>query len=335
MDLKNMLDEELPPPYSLRASDHASSSHNTQEISQTSHLQDYLTSLPTRLRMTQEAHSIQQSLDDAAILDLLLPEIGAFLEYLSSLRTTPKLAHLTLIPEAAVPRNAVLSGTEEMRQRGEPCLVARVTPTRDADGDEKKKKKKSASPHDSDRDASSGQDWSIGREFSDWGRFGEDPSSSLSGGDAALAQDMMWWRDEDMAHRLARHLQPAPAEPPAPLQTPVQDAVEQRLPSQKDKKGWFWGKKNNDSSRHSGSGSTSTFATKTVQVDVERLRGGGSSSRGDAAMKKAKEKEKEKNDGVRMVVSAEEVAFRSENDFGIMESTRGWAVVVVVHMKKT
>ncbi|TGJ78325.1 hypothetical protein E0Z10_g10437 [Xylaria hypoxylon] len=263
--------------------------------------------------MTQEAHSVQQSLDDASLLDLLLPEIDDFLAYLGGLHTTPRLAHLTLIPEAAVPLNATLSGMEEMRQRGEPCLVARVNLNLSSND------KKSTTARESSHAATNSQDWSVGREFSDWGRFGESPLAT----DSPQSQTMLWWRDENMARRLARHLQPTGNEPAA-LQTPVQATVEERLPAQREKKGWFWGKKGNTGS------STSTFAAKTVQADVETFPGRGGNAT-QAPVKKAREREK--GGGARMSVTAEEVAFRSENGLGLMESTRGWAVVVAVRVK--
>ncbi|KAI0472524.1 hypothetical protein F4859DRAFT_108428 [Xylaria cf. heliscus] len=309
MDSKRIPDEELPPPYSVHVGDQASASHNAQEASLTSHLQQHLTSLPSRIRMNREAHSVQQSLDDASLLDLLLPEIDDFLAYLGGLHNTPKLAHLTIVPETVVPQNAILSGMEEMRRRGEICRVARVNinPSHD--------EKKSPAGRDSNRDASTSQDWSVGREFSDWGRFGDSTSST----DPSQAHSMLWWKDEEMAHRLARHLQP-PTEP-TPLQTPVQATVEERLPAQKPKKGWFWGNKNSSSS------STSTFATKTVQADVESFPGRDNTAR---TVQKSRGQE---TGGARMSVTAEEVAFRIENDLGIVESARGWAVVVAVHVK--
>ncbi|GAP83886.1 putative NAD-dependent epimerase dehydratase family protein [Rosellinia necatrix] len=313
MDSKHVSDEELPPPYSVRASDRTSASHGIRSSS-VSHLQQHLASLPNRIRMTREAYSVQQSLDDTSLLDFLLPEVDDFLAYLGNLHTTPRLAHLTLIPDVAVPRNAILSGMEEMRQRGEPCRVARVSIN--LGGDERKKSAAARSPS---RDTKNVEDWSTGREFSDWGRFGDSTSDT----DSPQARDMLWWRDESMARRLARHLQPAPAKSePAPLQTPVQATVEQRLPAQKEKKGWFWSKKPTASSNNS------TFATKSVKTDVEVFPGR------DAATQPAAEETREKeDDGTKMSVIAEEVAFRSENDFGIMESTRGWAVVVTIHIK--
>ncbi|KAI0975012.1 hypothetical protein F4678DRAFT_359411 [Xylaria arbuscula] len=311
-DSKHIPEEELPPPYSVHSSDDASVSHtrSTQEGSLTSHLQHHLASLPNRIRMTQEAHSIRQSLDDASLLDLLLPEIDDFLSYLGSLHTTPGLAHLLLVPEDAVPANAILSGMEEMHQRGEPCRVARVSLGISND------EKKSTSTGNSNPATADGQGWSIGREFSDWGRF-ED--SAVTG--PSQTRNTLWWKDENMAHRVARHLQPVSRNEPAPSQTPVQVAVEARLPAQKEKKGWFWGKKGNTS------GSTSTFAAKTVQADVETLRGGGN------ATQTPTKKSSETKSSATMSVTAEEVAFRSQNEFGLMESTSGWAVVVAIQVK--
>jgi hypothetical protein len=130
---------------------------------------------------------------------------------------------------------------------------------------------------------------------------------------------MWWWRDEDMARRLARHLRPnATKSEPAPLNTPVQAVVEERLPAQKEKKGWLWGRR----------GSSSTFATKTVKADVDVVLGSD-----DAAQNTGKRIQAQELGGAKMSVAAEEVAFRSENDFGLMESIRGWAVVVAVQVR--
>ncbi|KAI1293270.1 hypothetical protein F5Y03DRAFT_387989 [Xylaria venustula] len=293
-DSTHIAEEELPPPYSVHSSDNASISHtrSMQEDSLTSHLEHHLASLPNRIRMTQEAHSIRQSLDDASLLDLLLPEIDDFLSYLGSLHTTPGLAHLMLVPEGAVPANAILSGMEEMQQRGEPCRVARVSLGISND------EKKSTSTANSNPAATDGQGWSIGREFTDWGRF--EDSSAVTG--PSQTRNTLWWKDEKMARRVARHLQPTSRNKPTPLKNPVQVAMETRLPAQKEKKGWFWGKTGNTS----GVGHAPQTPTK-----------GGNETRSGATMS----------------VTAEEVAFRSENEFGLMESTSGWAVVVAIQVK--
>jgi hypothetical protein len=313
MDSKYTL-EQSPPPYSVHASDgtseSASSSGYTREV--TTHLQQQLASLPRHIRSTQEAHSVQQSLDDSSLLDALLPEIDGFLTYLSSLHITPKLAHLTLVPEAAVPPHAILSGMEEMRQRGELCQVARVNLY-----SSKEDKTKSTHPTDHNQGVSDWQSWSSGQEFSDWGRFGESGTSTTH---SSRARSLLWWTDEDMARRLARILQPTTTANESPsLQTPVQAIVEQQLPAKKEKKGWFWGRK--------GSTSSPTFATKTVEMDVDAV-----PARFNTPQQVTTPRT-EQQGGPKMSVTAEEVAFRSENDFGLMESLRGWAVVVAVQVR--
>lgn len=127
MDNDNKLaPEELPPPYTSYASDATPFSYGTQVNSLASHLQHHLASLPDRIRSTQQAHSVQQSLDDSSLVDALLPDIESFLAHLGNLHTIPGLAHLTPVPEATVPPHAILSGLEVMHQRGELCQVARV-----------------------------------------------------------------------------------------------------------------------------------------------------------------------------------------------------------------
>ncbi|KAI0205547.1 hypothetical protein F4808DRAFT_237647 [Astrocystis sublimbata] len=308
------ISKEAPPPYSAYAGSHVLASPNAQEVPMTSHLQRHLTSLPNRIRMNREAHSTQQSFDDASLLDLLLPEIDDFLAYLGGLHNSPKLARLTLVPEVAVAKNAQLSGLEDMRARGEICRVVRVQ----SSSDEKKSKTARHSDKDnttSDQGASPDQEWSAGNEFSDWGRFGDSSSHT----NPSQTHNILWWKDEEMAHRLARHLQP-PTEP-APLQTPVQATVEEQLPAQKPKKGWFWGRKGSASS-----GNNSSFATKSVQANMEPL------PRTNLVARTPNAGPEQAGTGARMNVTAEEVAFRVENDMGIMESASGWAVVVLVHI---
>ncbi|KAI1120525.1 hypothetical protein F5Y10DRAFT_124290 [Nemania abortiva] len=303
MDSKHIPEEELPPPYSV---------HGTQGGSLTSHLQQNLASLPNRIRMNQEAHSVQQSLDDASLVELLVPKIYDFFSYLGGLRATPKLSHLVLIPEAAVPHNAILSGMDEMHKNGELCRLARVN--MNLGGDEKKPTTTNAS----NRDANTSEDWPAGQEFSDWGRFGDSRSSA----DPSQAEDMLWWKDENMARRLARLLRPMTnRDEPAPLQSPVQATVEERIPAQKEQRRWFWSRKGN------GSNSTSTHATESVRSDVETFPG-----RDNPVQSTTKAQSKEKS-GAIMSVTAKEVAFRTENEFGLVGSISGWAVVVVVDIE--
>jgi hypothetical protein len=334
MDAKNVA-EESPPPYTIHASDakptYQSSidsidSSSRYAESATSHLQHHLTSLPTRIRRTQQVHSFQRSLDDASLLDFLVPEVENFLAHIGNLTTTPKLAHLTLVPESAIPPNAVLSSMEELRRRGELCQVARVNvyPSHSNMGSKAESNRDKKKP-ETDED-SEGQTWTAGQEFSDWGRFGE---SSSSADLSSQAQAMLWWKDEDMARRLARHLQPERQTEQSVLNTPVQTIVEERLPLQKEKKSWFWGRKGSSSS----SSSASAFGAKTVEKDVPAILPERSDDATDSNGRRNSNQKQKQQAGTKMTVTAEEVAFRTENNFGIMESKSGWAVVVVVHIR--
>ncbi|KAI0390047.1 hypothetical protein F5Y17DRAFT_86863 [Xylariaceae sp. FL0594] len=307
---------ESPPPYTALTP--STSYHHS---SATSHLQHHLASLPSRIRHVQQAHSLQRALDDASLIDFLVPEVETFLAHIGDLAQTPRVSHLTLVPASAdIPPGAVLSGVEELRRRGELCEVVTVDMFPKGGG-----KKGMAIGNDKygGKQQQGSDDIIPGKEFSDWGRFGESGSHDAS--QAGGGNEMLWWKDEGMARRLARHLQPSEPqkkEPPPPvLETPVQKVVEERLPRQKEKKGWFWGRK--------GSASSSNAApsvTKAVERTVLPERDGDAHDSSSQLMNP-------NTNGAKMTVTAEEVAFRVENDFGIMESRRGWAVVVVVHVR--
>ncbi|KAI0161240.1 hypothetical protein GGR57DRAFT_351813 [Xylariaceae sp. FL1272] len=291
--------DELPPPYTAHENHEARSPYDSASI--TSHLQQHLTYLPGRIWEAQQTRCAQQSMNDTVLLDALLPEIERFLSHLGSLHNPPPLAQLTLIPDAAVPRTATLSGMDEMRRRGEICQLSRVT----LGPDSKQEKEKALNDNNSQSEE---QKWSQGQEFSDWGRFGNSDDCSNS---SVASKETLWWKDESMARRLANYLQPPATKQETPrLVTPVQTAVEERLPAQKEKKGWLWGMK----------AAVSNTPRPTRDVDIAE----------SASRVETKESQLE---GTKMNATAQEVAFRCENDFGIIESTRGWAIAVVVRIK--
>ncbi|KAH9896222.1 hypothetical protein F4778DRAFT_259390 [Xylariomycetidae sp. FL2044] len=301
--------DDLPPPYSINANAGVVGPSSLDPESLTYALQSQLASLPARIKAQGQARSAQQSFDDAEILEYITPDIEQFLTELGSRHTAPPLATLTLVPGTAVPPSSSLSGMEDIRRRGEIGRVARVRieyVPRDT---------KSSSAFLRQHEGPSDQTWTSGREFSDWGRFG-DPRSPVDGeGSTTMMTDaskMLWWRDEEMAHRLAGYLQPrrdGSAEAPK-ASSVVQDVVEQRLPAQKEKKGWGWGRKRVESNAADTPPLSSVAGPSGTTRSVSR---GG--------------------DKVRMTVRAEEVAFRHENDFGIFESVNGWAIVVTVSFR--
>ncbi|TVY86201.1 hypothetical protein LAWI1_G008856 [Lachnellula willkommii] len=124
---------------------------------------------------------------------------------------------------------------------------------------------------------------------------GRDEWSSGSG-------DMMYWRDEDMALRLAGALRP----PPDPRNMELPPRKEQVVATAEEPRSrGFWG-------------SRKKSVTKTPDpAAVER--------KVDAKMPSTDE---EPRDKVVMDVRAEEVVFRTENELGIYGTERGWGIVL-------
>ncbi|KAI1084775.1 hypothetical protein F5B20DRAFT_220678 [Whalleya microplaca] len=293
VDSKPLSENLPPPPYTA---------NEPHPESLTSYLQHHVASLPDRIRERQQARTAQATLDDTAVLSHIVLVIEEFLTDIGAQHTAPRVATLTLVPDAAVPKDAVLSGMEDMRRRGEFCRVSRVTMH------SKSQDQKGPPLERPNAQNSSGeQDWASGQEFDGWGRFG---SSGFSMEDTADVSKTLWWRDEEMAHRLAGYLQPKKEKRGTTERRPVvKSTIEQRVSPKKEKKGWFRGKGRSD--RDSGA---------AVVEPLESI----------ATVSQQEISEPEK---AQMNVSAQEVAFRRENEFGILESINGWALVVVVEVK--
>ncbi|KAI0843543.1 hypothetical protein F5Y06DRAFT_255229 [Hypoxylon sp. FL0890] len=299
MDGKVPLDE--PPPYTAFASN--ATTDELQLNSLTSHLQHHVSSLPDRIRATQRARKVEQTLSDASLLDHIVPIVEEFLADLGARHSPAPLATLTLIPDAAVPKDAVLSGLEDMKRRGEVCRVSRISI------DNFGKDSKSGSSVSKSRNANSDPSWASEQEFSGWGRFGE---PEFPADDVREIDRMLWWYDEEMAHRLASYLQPKrEKKAPAEHRSVVQAVVEQRLPPKKEKKGWLWGRR---SSVQKPGESPAAATSVGIEVEVNKPHDG-------------------ERQGAEMAVTVQEVAFRQENEFGIWESIRGWAIVVTVEFR--
>ncbi|KAI1801443.1 hypothetical protein F4811DRAFT_534420 [Daldinia bambusicola] len=190
-----------------------------------------------------------------------------------------------------------------MKRRGEICRVARISienPSKDA---------KSGSSARSSPEISEDPSWAAGQEFSDWGRF-DGPSSSQN--DITEKIRTLWWRDEEMTRRLANYLQPKKEKKPqVRFNSVVQTVVEQRLPPKKEKKSWFWGKRASDQ-KPPEPVVPSPLKADTIVDDTQG---------------------EQEDKGADMTVTAQEVAFRQENELGIWESVRGWGIVVTVKVK--
>ncbi len=296
--------EEAPPSYDSVI--HAGTSQETSgPESVTWHLQNHVTSLPARIRASQRARTARQKLDDTLLIDHIAPAIEEFLVDLGARGTAVVApATLTIVPDNAVPENAELSGLAEMNRRGELGRVFRVNMDKGGGGGAKK---------------------ADGAQYA---------FSTLSFTSSSSA-DLLWWQDEAMARRLADSLRPQAADTKQHRQeqqrqtgpkSPVQAAAEKELPSEKQKRSWGWG--NWRSSR----GGPQTAGERAAAI------GSNASSfqeRDVGSVPEAQAKRRDQvqdQEGARMIVEAQEVAFRVENDLGILESTRGWAIVVTVEV---
>ncbi|KAM3079529.1 hypothetical protein ACMFMG_005949 [Clarireedia jacksonii] len=110
--------------------------------------------------------------------------------------------------------------------------------------------------------------------------------------------DKWFWKDEDMAERLAGYLRPTPELPARPAAAPISTK------SGRSGSSSFWKKR---------SASKVTETPPLVESGKER----------DSSGENAESKDK-----VVMDVKAEEIVFRFENDFGLLETQRGYGIVL-------
>lgn len=139
-----------------------------------------------------------------------------------------------------------------------------------------------------------------------------------------------YWRDEDMANRLARYLRPEPVWKDLPSRTddriPAGESIssldenaarglatrKERSPIdevQKQSKGGFF------SFRKKG---TVNVIDRPPSVDERDVKVSPSTRAGGAGS----------DDTILLDIKADEVAFRMENEMGIFETKRGWAIVL-------
>lgn len=111
--------------------------------------------------------------------------------------------------------------------------------------------------------------------------------------------DLWYWEDEDMAKRLVDHLRP----PPSTLELPKR---KEQMTPQPQSKGW------------------GLFGKKKIEARPPLI----DESRSSKAHAGARSLGKEGEDRVVVDVKAEEVVFRTENEYGMYGTERGWGVVV-------
>ncbi|KAK4218317.1 hypothetical protein QBC37DRAFT_274775 [Rhypophila decipiens] len=309
------------PTYTLSPSSSSISRGNNELVlppssSITSPLTTHLHNLPMRMRANQEARVTEQAAQDAEIIALLAPHVEKFMVDLGSLARIPTRAELTLVPGTMVPKGAKMSGAAERRREGEVVRVVRVEFPRlkkDDSGD-KKGGEKYGNGYPSEkgmRDNSradngdgvfddSDEDERDESGFDEWGRF------DTEAGEGATKENPWFFRDEAMAHRLARYLGPEPNLDRRHIQAVVAGGgspapVSPGAATSSSSSGWSrWGRKKQQAVPKS--------------VNSPMLSPG-------------------ETEQASMTVRVEEVVFRVVNDFGIYESLSGFGIVVTVKIR--
>ncbi|OAA69893.1 hypothetical protein ISF_03163 [Cordyceps fumosorosea ARSEF 2679] len=274
-------DDELPPPYSPEPTTTSISSVHPDSL-----FAAHLAAMRLQIREQQTVRASQQEQRDMHLLALLVPHVEDLLASVATADSPQPLAQATLIPDGALSSGWTPTETQGGR-------VVRVQ-TSAAKGDAKQQPPPATRSGGSSRAA----------EFDGWGRWGED-AAAAAGGDEA---ELFWWKDEELAVRLARHLQP---ERDAAAVVVVVDRPTVKAKAVEAKKGrsrWniFGGGRSGDSATPTTT-AASPAASRPAAVQVE--------------------------DDVAMHVTAEEVTFRRENAMGLWESCSGWGVVVRVRIR--
>jgi len=340
-----MDDDDLPPTYT----EAVVSSHNptTNSISSngslpTSPLASHLQTLLSQMRAAQQAHATSQATRDLELLTLIVPHVETFLSDLGSSPQPPSVAELTLVPAGVVPRGSIMSGAVERRHEGEVVRIARVEAGKlasdpaPADTTTSGRGEKGGHPSRSKRYDDDGNSIDEGdahgygpsgkkeKLFDDWGRFEtEEPED---GGASKMHE--WWFRDEDMARRLAAHLSPAPNLTRKKVQATVErrplsggggggaNAASSSGGSSSGSSGWRWGRQKAKQRPPSPVQRQQQQQQQTLPTPFSPVLSEG----GD--------------DRVSMSVRAEEVTFQRENNYGLYESLNGYGIVVKVRVKR-
>jgi hypothetical protein len=292
--LESVAAEELPPPYSptnftATQASPPPSIHHHHTASIPCLFSNQLDNLRSQIQAEESARQDAREQLDTQTLSLLVPYVEELLSYVATVNPTPTFVEMLLIPDAAVGQDWKFSEPAELR-RGEIRRIIRVKKDTKLASDEKRR----PSPPPQSSIFSSELSPDAPREFTSWGRWDDDlPSSSIS------RPNDLWFSDEAMAHRLAKHLQPAPKLDRATVRENVST---QKRPEKKPTR--FGGLLRRDA--------PVPFLDRTGLAS------------------EAAEKE-----DVAMRVNAEEVSFRRENEMGIWESRSGYAIAVRVSLRRS
>ncbi|TQV94362.1 NAD-dependent epimerase/dehydratase family protein [Cordyceps javanica] len=331
---------DMPPPYSPRPSSsttvpsdapvpYSSCYPPSSSSSSSIHAADslfaaHLATMRCQIREQQATRASLQDRHDARLLALLVPHVEAVLASLAATTTTttappPRLVQATLIPDCAAVAPVAAGWTPAEThgtggRGGETHSVVRVQTRLPAKMAGDGKLPATTATATAAAAAEPGDDDAVPerQEFDGWGRWGEDAAVAAGG---TRDEDELWWKDEDLAVRLASHLQPARRNVVA-VDRPTVAA--RAAESNKARSRWkILGGGGGGGGRSSG-GSTPPPPPPPPTLAV--------ASRPAAPVQCD-------DDDVSMRVTAEEVTFRRENEMGIWESNTGWGVVVRVSIR--
>lgn len=254
--------DDLPPPYTSTVDEAFASSQSA--VPSPSLFTPQLSNLRHLIHSQQAAHTSAREERDNQILALLVPHVEDFISSIATFTPTPTKAEAILVPSDAVGHEWQLSDEQETGE-GEIRQVILVERHNKLRGDTKR-------------------------------ALGPEDGASHGGAGSAL-----WWNDEDMARRLAKHLQPHKNTP----ERIVTSSQSKPSPKQESKPSRW--KLFTKGTAPETQASTSAAPSTSNHVPTE-----------DAVM----------------TTKAEEVTFRRENDFGIWESNTGWGILVRVRLQR-
>ncbi|KAL2125647.1 hypothetical protein VTJ04DRAFT_2012 [Mycothermus thermophilus] len=304
-----VVDPDLPPSYTEATTSSASPAglDPATGLPPNSPLTLHLRSLPERLQAARRAKNTAASARAADLTTLCLPHIESFLADVISRAGEVSSAELTLVPAGVVPKGAEISDFKERVKAGELIRVVHIEPRREESekGADKKKTEQPSTSQQGDEDPTFYK--AVERGFDEWGWFDTDRRVEM-GEEPEAPEKTLWFRDEDMANRIASYLRPEPNLKRKHVQAIV---VERKQEEEEQKGGWKFalfgkGKKKKE---------PLVAPPPVLPPGITQT-------------------STEEDDLVKMTVKAEEVTFRRENEFGIWETKTGWGVVVSVKVKE-
>ncbi|KAG6017788.1 hypothetical protein E4U43_008665 [Claviceps pusilla] len=282
--------ENPPPPYTLMPS-----SVGTRAPSVSSSLfSAQISSLRDQIRQQEAARFSAQDRHDYEILSLLIPHVEALFESIAAISPSPSLVEATLVPGDAVDKTWSLSDVEGNRSGNFTKLIRVEQNIKTMDGNDK-------------RMPAMSETYDLAARENDSNYWQQEKDERTERKQINLEAHLWWWLDEEMARRLAAHLQPARESASLSRQT---DQVQFERSSRETKKTGRWSlfKRDTPHSTMEGSKPIHPSANDTARSPTQ-------------------------SDDISMMVNAEETTFRRQTEMGLWESRTGWGLVVRLRIR--